>query len=407
VDALRYVQSWDWQSGVYRFSVKPYLRRSEMDFTQHFVFPEALEKNGHNSGGVQGLVSRDDFGWGSWKAGAEGEWANAWTKEWQEKPSTPSSPQGVHYDYDVGMQTAALWQELTLHLSDSLDTQVGVRADRVLYDYNNRTVNGASGKFMRPDDRNDGFSLLSPRVGLIYTDRFDDEWYASASTANRAPQTAELYRLQGAQKSADIGEEVADGGEIGWRGSLEQGGATTQWNVTLFDMHKDHVIIRNPTSVLSDDAQTQHRGVEISVQQDWASGWFAAVAATYAEHRYNSDVFDRSVSIDGNMIDTAPRTLGSVQAGWQQSAMRIELEWQHVGSYYLNPEDTFAYEGHNLLNLRGQYRVANDWTVFARLMNLTGQEYAERADVTAFPVVEPRYFVGQPRSLYLGFEWSY
>jgi hypothetical protein len=40
-------------------------------------------------------------------------------------------------------------------------------------------------------------------------------------------------------------------------------------------------------------------------------------------------------------------------------------------------------------------------------MNVTDDDYAERADVTAFPVEVPRYFVGLPRSLYLGVEWNY
>jgi iron complex outermembrane receptor protein len=408
VDAFRYVQSWDWQAGSYHNTVQPYFRHSAMDFTQHFVFPQSLEENGQNSGGVQWLFDRDNFGWGIWQGGASVELAHGWVKEWQEEKATPFSPQGIHYDYDVTMQTAALWQELTWHITQQLDGQIGVRADRILYEYDNKTLDGAAGKFMRPADRNDSYDLLSPRVGLVYTDGFNNEWYATASTSNRAPQTGELYRLQGTQKTADIGEESADGGEIGWRGSTVKNGAGTQWNVALFDMHKDNVIIRNVSNVLSDDAKTRHRGIEINVQQDWASGWFAGIAATYAEHRYNSDVFDRSQSVHGNMMDTAPRTLGSARMGWQQDKTSIEMEWLHMGDYYLNPEDTFTYEGHDLLNLRGRYQVAQDWVLFARLMNLTNRDYAERADVTVFPaVVEPRYFVGQPRSLYLGIEWSY
>lgn len=408
VDALRYVQSWDWQSGDYRYSLKPYLRRSAMDFSLHFVFPEALEENGHHSGGVQWLVRRDNFSWGSWQAGVEGELADAWTKEWQEAPSTPSSPRGIHYDYEVGMRSAAIWQEITWQLADRLDAQFGVRADRVLYDYDNRTTGGPAGKFMRPADREDGFSLLSPRVGLVYTDRYDNEWYASAATGNRAPQTGELYRLQGDQQVADIGEVVADGGEVGWRGNRKNAaGDKTAWNIVLFDMHKDNVIIRNPSNVLSDDAKTRHRGVEVSARQDWSAGWFAGITATYAEHRYDSDVFDRSDSVDSNIMDTAPRTFGSLQLGWQRTGKRVELEWVHVGDYYLNPEDTFAYEGHDLFNLRANLRLSKEWMVFARLMNIMDREYAERADVTSFPLVEPRYFVGLPRSLFLGFEWSY
>ena len=149
------------------------------------------------------------------------------------------------------------------------------------------------------------------------------------------------------------------------------------------------------------------RGVEITLEQYWSAGWFAGVAATYAEHRYNSAVFDRSTSVDNNIMDTAPRTLGSAHVGWQQDKTRIELEWQHMGDYYLDPEHAFSYEGHDLLHLRAQYGLDSAWTVYARLMNVTDDDYAECADVTAFPVEVPRYFVGLPRSLYLGVEWNY
>ena len=411
-EAFRYVQSWDWQQDDYRYSIKPYVRHSDMDFSQHFNPGQPLEKNGHNSVGMQALMQRDNFLWGAWHSGAEMETAQAWTHEWQTLPTTAgplvkASPQGEHYDYDVGMHTAALWQALTLHVTPQLDAQAGARADRIVYEYDNHLPANSVGKYTRPADRGDSFTLVSPRVGLVYTDHFANEWYASLSSGKRAPQTAELYRLQGGQTVAGIGEESLDAGEIGWRGSNRW---QTQWSLALFDMHKDHVIIRNAAKVLSDDAKTQHRGIEINISQQWDAGWFASAVAAYAEHRYNSDVFDASSSIDGNIMDTAPRAFGAAQFGWQQAGTRVEMEWQHMGPYYLSPEDTFEYEGHDLLNLRAAYAVDSQWTLFARLMNATNVDYAERADVTVNPnpaLVQPRYFVGQPRSLYVGFEWSY
>ncbi|HSC75314.1 MAG TPA: TonB-dependent receptor [Pseudomonadales bacterium] len=408
LDAFRYVQAWDWQAGDYHYTVKPYFRHTEMDFTQQFVFPQTMEKNGHNSAGMQWLFKHNDFGWGSWQGGADIDLARAYTKEWQETPATPVSPQGIHYNYNVNMLTSGLWQDLVFHIGSKLDAQFGARVDRVFYDYDNETADGRAGKFMRPADRTDGFTLFSPRVGLVYTDQFDNEWYASAATGKRAPQTAELYRLQGLQTEASIGEVTADSGEIGWRGNaVNSEGAKTSWNVALYDMHEKHVIIRNASNVYSDDGKVKDRGIEITLEQNWSTGWFAGMAATYAEHRYNSDVFDQSNSVNNNIMDTAPRTLGSAHLGWQQYKTRAELEWQHMGDYYLDPEHAFSYEGHDLLHLRTSYLVAPAWTVYARLMNVTNVDYAERADVTAFPAKVPRYFVGLPRSLYLGVEWDY
>jgi outer membrane receptor protein involved in Fe transport len=408
VDAVRYVQSWDWQQQDFAFSVKPYLRYSAMDFTQHFNFQEPLEENNQHSAGIQAIANRLHLSWGEWQSGAEMEWAQGQVKEWQTLPTVGTAVQGTHYDYQVDMQTAAAWQSLTWHMLDQVDVQGGVRLDRVLYNYDNATEDGAYGRFNRPADRSDGYTLVSPRVGLIYTDTFANEWYASLSRGNRAPQTGELYRLQGKQSVADISEVTADGGELGWRGTArDKSDWETQWNIALFSMHKDGVIIRNSNSVLENSAKTTHEGIEVGVQQSLPADFYLDVAATYAEHRYASEVFDKSLNVDGNRMDTAPRTLGSVQLGWRPANTRLELEWVHVGNYALNPENTFTYAGHDLLNFRASQQLSREWNVFFRVMNLTDQEYAERADVTAAGTVQPRYFVGLPRSVFVGVEWTY
>lgn len=410
--AYRYVQDWTWQANDWQLHLKPYLRHTGMQFSQHFNPGQPLESNAHNSGGVQGIMQRDNFSWGTWQLGADVDLAHAWTHEWQDLPTTAGppakvSPQGDHYNYGVDMQTAALWQALSWQMTERTELQFGLRADRVLYQYDNKMPAGASGKYMRPADRSDSFTLLSPRIGLVYTDAMDNEWYTSVSSGNRAPQTAELYRLQGGQQLADIGAESIVGQEIGWRGSNRW---QMQWNVALFSMHKDHVIIRNAASVLADSASTQHRGLELQLEKKWQDGWFASVAATYAEHRYDSTVFDNASNVQGNIMDTAPRTFGSLQTGFDQAGRRIEVEWQHMGSYYLNPEDSFRYDGHNVFNLRAEYQLDPHWKLFSRVMNISNVDYAERADVTTNPnpaLVVPRYFVGMPRSVYVGFEWSY
>ncbi len=408
VDALRYVQAWDWEQGHYAYSVKPYARYSAMDFTQHFNFQEPMEENSQRSAGVQAHMNRLNLSWGEWQSGAEMEWGQGTVKEWQTLPTVGTAVTGTHYDYQVAMQTAAVWQALTWHVREQLDAQAGLRVDRVIYDYDNGTADGVLGRFTRPADRTDSFTLVSPRVGLVYTDQWTNEWYANVSRGHRAPQTAELYRLQGNQQVADIDEVSAVGTELGWRGQARKDSDwQTGWNVTLFSMHKDGVIIRNSRSVLENNAKTEHEGVEIGLQQHLPKAFYLTAAATYAEHRYTSDVFDKSVAVKGNLIDTAPRTLGSVQIGWQPADTRLELEWVHLGDYSLNPENTYTYGGHDLFNFRVNQNVSKQWDVFLRLMNLTNREYAERADVTASGAVQPRYFVGTPRALFIGAEWNY
>ena len=96
-----------------------------------------------------------------------------------------------------------------------------------------------------------------------------------------------------------------------------------------------------------------------------------------------------------------------MQLGWQPANTRVEFEWVHMGNYPLNPENSWAYEGYNLFNLRLSETLDDDWEIFLRVMNMTDRDYAERADVTAAGAIQPRYFVGTPRAFFLGFEWQY
>ena len=52
-----------------------------------------------------------------------------------------------------------------------------------------------------------------------------------------------------------------------------------------------------------------------------------------------------------------------------------ELELVHMGEYYTNPENTASYGGHNLLNLRMQYDVTDDFMVYVNVMDLADEEY--------------------------------
>lgn len=406
--AARYVQSWDWMQGDYLLSVKPYLRYTDMDFMQHFNFKEPLEENGHRSAGVQATALNARLPWGRWQSGAVLEWADGWVKEWQTQPTVGTAVQGVHYDYDVVMKNAALWQELTWNMTDALEVQAGIRADRVIYEYDNRTQDGKLGRFMRPADRTDTYTLYSPRLGVIATDAFGHEWYANVSKGHRAPQTAELYRLLGAQQTADISDESARSVEAGWRGTAREGGAwASQWNIAVYRQKKDGVIVRNSSSVYDNSASTAHEGIELGWHQSFPHDLYWQGAATYAEHRYDSATFEKAANVKGNIIDTAPRTLGSMEWGWTPGDSRVALEWVHMGRYNLNPEGSFEYPGHDLFNVRVSHALDRQWEVFARCTNITNREYAERADVTAAGTIEPRYFVGLPRSFFVGVTWQY
>jgi len=88
-------------------------------------------------------------------------------------------PSGKHYDYDVTATVAAAFAQYDWPVSEDLLVTLGLRAERVDYDYDNRMISGrtkddgtACGfggcRYNRPESRSDAFNNLSPKLGFNY-----------------------------------------------------------------------------------------------------------------------------------------------------------------------------------------------------------------------------------------------
>jgi outer membrane receptor protein involved in Fe transport len=217
----------------------------------------------------------------------------------------------------------------------------------------------------------------------------------------RAPQTSELYRLQAGQTVADIDSEEAESVELGIRGAVN----TLSYDLSVYWTTKENVIFQDRDRFNVSGAETTHRGVELAASWRLSPTWAVSGNASYARHRYNSDIqlLGSRGSIDGNDIDTAPKHFGSVQLTADLASYNIpitgELEWVWLAKYWLDPNNQHEYEGHDLLNLRASWQVTQAVAVSLVATNLLDEGYAERAD---YGFGSYRYFVGEPRSAVLG-----
>jgi iron complex outermembrane receptor protein len=82
----------------------------------------------------------------------------------------------------------------------------------------------------------------------------------------------------------------------------------------------------------------------------------------------------------------------------------VEFEGVHMGEFWMNPENTEAYEGHTLWNARLELPVTRSAAVFMRVMNVSDRTYAERASFNAFRGAELN--PGKPRTVFLGLRWE-
>jgi iron complex outermembrane recepter protein len=409
----------------WQLDVRPYLRSSRMEFLQHFLVGKPLENNGQDSGGVLGALHYSGAKT-SWTFGAEGELSSSSLLETQRGPATDGTPAanairpaGKHYDYTVDATVLAGYVLLEQQLTTALKFDAGARVERVSYDYDNRMLTGNTAEngsvcpsggclFNRPADRRDDYTTLTPRLGLSYGFLPGNAAYLSASQGYRAPDTSELYRLQRQQSSAALDAERLDNLEIGVRGHASR----LHYTLAAFTMRKDHVILRDSSGFNVSDGRTRHRGIEYEFALQALDGSRAggklefALAGTWAKHTYDFNrVIDGGETIvAGRDIDTAPRRVYNARANWQPfDPLTLELEWQHVGQYYVDASNLRSYAGHDLLNLRGNWNFASNWAVAARLDNVADRAYADRAD---YAFGNYRYFPGRGRTLFLELRYT-
>jgi outer membrane receptor protein involved in Fe transport len=394
--------------------VRPYVRRSRMDFLQHFLIGKPLEENGQDSLGVLTSLSIAMGSGGRVLTGLDLELADGFLKETQDGPATDGAPPanairpaGKHYDYEVRSSVAAVYGQIEQPFAQRWTASGGVRAEYVEYDYDNRMISGntrddgttcgaAGCLYARPADRKDDFTNVTSKVGLSYALTDEHTLYVSAARGYRAPDTSELYRLQRQQSIADLDPERLDAVELGARGAF----GPLRYSLAGFVMEKDNVIFRDANGFNVSDGRTDHQGVEYELAWSIIDALSLALAGTYAEHTYDFDAIEGSeLIVAGRDVDTAPRHINTARLNWTfLPSANAELEWISIGKYYVDASNEHTYPGHDLLNLRVAWDFSDNWAATLRLNNVLDEDYADRAD---FAFGNFRYFPGRERTAFV------
>ena len=406
------------ESGDWEYVLTPYFREVNMNFIQHFLPGTPIEDTEHRSLGFQFAAYRDLGNDSTFSYGLDVESTDGNLFQSQPNPTQGSFflrnilPQGAHYDYEVEARQIALFANYETALSDNWRLSIGARAEKMEYDYDNKMLDGRTDdqgvacrfgcRYSRPGDRNDTFEDISPKIGLSYQLNNNNSLQLRAQRGIRAPQATELYRLQGSQTVADLDSVELDSYEFAFQGA----NSDLDYSVTGYFMQKENEILRDSSRTNLNGSDTEHVGVELSAGYNLSDNLSLRGVINYAHHTYENDLISGGQNINGNRIDTAPDTFGNIRLSYRANGnLRTELEWAHMGEYYTNPENTAGYGGHDLVNLRTQYTVNDDLSLYINIMNLTDQKYAERADWTTF--TGDRYFPGEPARIFAGFTWKY
>lgn len=409
----RLMMRWQRSGQRYEFDVRPYVRRSAMEFLQHFLPGKPVEENGHVSFGVLANARRSDEN-KTIEFGIDLDVADVYLRETQYGPTEGSDflretrPDGKHYDYDVQSFSGSAYVQSEIRMTPRFTLSGGIRAEYVSYDYKNNMLVGNTRDdgtpcgfggclYTRPADRSDSFQEIAPKIGVLFSATDRVHLYANLARGFRAPQMTELYRLQSGQQVSDLKSETLDSAELGIRNSADA------WRIeaSLFAMQKKNSVYRDAEGFNVGGGRSKHRGIELDWSLNLHPEWEIAVRGTYAWHTYDFDVVASrgETFVSGRDVDTAPEWQGGAELRYAGSGrFDATLQWVSLGSYYLDAENQYSYPGHDVVNLRASVDFSDRWSLTVRLNNVLDTDYADRAD---FAFGNYRYFPGRGREMFL------
>ncbi len=273
----------------------------------------------------------------------------------------------------------------------------------------NLTGNGGS----NPDDR---YQAINPNIGLIYALNDDASLYSNISRLYEPPTT---YQLTDDTTSGAVDELDAMRGtvaEIGTRGHYQQTDRLNwDWDVSLYYAQiRDEILSTEPpgavgTSLATNIDKTTHAGLEATVSSNYqlddnGTHTLNPVLSLTLNHFQ----FDGDDQWGDNYLPAAP-----------DYALRGEVMYRHAEGFYAGP--TFDVIGERYADFANSYKIDNyalmglkaGWQndslrVFAEDRNLFDRDHIATHSVrtTAMPDADILY-PGEPRSAYVGFEYSY
>jgi iron complex outermembrane recepter protein len=315
----------------------------------------------------------------------------------------------VQYDYDVTFWQTSPYAQADISLPGRVQVSVGARYDHIGYDYENQLSVVDTGSHRRPASTNVSFDRLSPKLGATWELAANANVFASYREAFRAPSESQLFRQGRAESTVDLKPVRARSWEAGFRTAL--GGIVTL-EASGYDLRlRDDILTyfdEDGLRLTQNAGATNHRGVELGLGVGVAPGLRVDAAVSYAKHTYDAWQPSATVDYSGNEMELAPRFLGNGRLSYHPPFLAsgvVAFEWMKLGSYWMDPENTHKYDGHDVFNVYATLPVLAHLELSGRITNLADTRFAETSSFTLQQ--GERYRPGAPRQFFLGAQYRF
>jgi outer membrane receptor protein involved in Fe transport len=418
VEALRISSAYEKSTETTLLSLTPYLRQNSMDMLPNWSlsYDPQKYKTENQSLGLMAKYRMDFVPYRSrvivgtdldYSPGSQHE--NAITATKVGSIYTDYTVGAVSYDYDVAYAGVSPYAHGEFSPTEKLRISGGLRYDHMSYDYDNNLSTLTTGTHRRPGSTTVDYQHLSPKLGVNYALAKNHNGFLAYRHGFRVPNQSQLFRQGQAENTVDLKAIKVDSIELGLRGKMT---VSTGYQVSVYHMSKkdDVVSYRNTTDGTRETlnaGETLHRGIELGMDSKLMEKLTMNVSCSYAKHTFEDWQPKTGVNLSGNEMSSAPREIANLRFKYTPDMLNgghVELEWERLGKYWMDDENTHEYAGHNIINLRAEHRLQPSLTLFGRVKNITDERYATAAAYSQFRGEE--FAPGMPRSVFVGVSYN-
>lgn len=332
-------------------------------------------------------------------------------------------------DYDTNLLNSAVYAQLDLHplpALPALQLTLGGRFDRLSFAYNNYLDKSTGSKV---------YQQATPKIGLTYDLGHGRGLYANYSQGFSPPGLTSIFRAKPVPAGTPAGTPAEFyynlaparffNREVGGWASLLDNKVYVDVAFYQLDGRNELLNIRQPDNLTDYQSagKTLHRGVEYGLTYKPTTELFFRFGGTNAVHRFEEFVLstkatDAVKNVNGKEMPQAPRWIANTELTYKPQwlpGFRVAGEYQRVSAWYQNQVNTVRYDdqglfgarGVSVLNLRTGYSWHQAIEVFANVLNLTNERYANAATRGNAATDRTTYTPGAPRTVAVGVQYNF
>ncbi len=277
-----------------------------------------------------------------------------------------------------------LFSQLTLSPTPRLDVGLGLRADRVEIDFDDRFEADGDASGTRT------FDELSPSLGASWRFAPRTRLFARLGSTFETPTTTELANPTGAggfnaalEPQRAVGLEGGLRWDDGWGNSVE---------VALYHTRLRDQLVARPIPgqqgrfFFVNAASSRYTGAELDLRRRLAAGWQAHLTATVARLRFDEFRDSAGGVFDGNRIAGVPESRLTAGLAYEGTLGRGQIGYRWVGTRHADDANSVRVDDYQVVDVSVGRRLWSGGTtldVNLGIDNLLNERYDDNLRINA------------------------